>query len=176
MKLNVVLFQPEIPQNTGNIMRTCVGVDTKLHLIKPLGFSLDEKHLRRSAVDYYQFIDYEVYENLEDFFNKNPNIDIYFSTRYGHKPLSSFDVKKSGKDIYLMFGCESSGLPYDLLANHLDTCFRLPTTDKIRSLNLSNCVAVALFEVLRQLDYEGLSFEEPENLKGADFLDQFKTL
>ena len=153
MKLNVVLFQPEIPQNTGNIMRTCVGVDAKLHLIKPLGFSLDEKHLRRSAVDYYQYINYEVYENLEDFFNKNPDIDIY-----------------------LMFGCESSGLPYDLLANHLDTCFRLPTTDRIRSLNLSNCVAVALFEVLRQLDYEGLSFEEPENLKGADFLDQFKTL
>lgn len=174
MKLNVVLFEPEIPQNTGNIMRTCVGVNAKLHLIKPLGFQLDEKHLRRSAVDYYEYIEYEVYENYNDFLEKNPNANIYYSTRYGHRPLSSFDFKKVEGDIYLMFGKESAGIPYDILANNLDTCYRLPTTDKIRSLNLSNCAAISLYEVLRQLDYEGMSIEEPEGYKGANFLDQFK--
>ena len=174
MKLNVVLFEPEIPQNTGNIMRTCVGVNAKLHLIKPLGFQLDEKHLRRSAVDYYEFIEYEVYENYDDFLSKNPNANIYYSTRYGHRPLSSFDFKKVEGDIYLMFGKESAGIPYDILANNLETCYRLPTTDKIRSLNLSNCAAISLYEVLRQLDYEGMSIEEPEGYKGANFLDQFK--
>ena len=174
MKLNVVLFHPEIPQNTGNIMRTCVGVGAKLHLIKPLGFSLDEKHLRRSAVDYYEFIEYELYEDFDDFLAKNPDARIYFSTRYGHKPLSSFNLCESDKDLYLMFGCESSGIPYDILANNIDTCFRLPTNDKVRSLNLSNCVAVALFEALRQFDYLDLLQAEPDTLKGADFLDQFK--
>ena len=174
MKLNVVLFEPEIPQNTGNIMRTCVGVNAKLHLIKPLGFQLEEKHLRRSAVDYYEFIEYEVYENYEDFLVKNPNAHIYYSTRYGRKPLSSFDFTKVDGDIYLMFGKESAGIPYDILAHNLDTCYRLPTTDKIRSLNLSNCAAISLYEVLRQLDYKGMSMEEPEMYKGADFLEQFK--
>ena len=174
MKLNIVLFEPEIPQNTGNIMRTCVGVDAKLHLIKPLGFELDEKHLRRSAVDYYQYIEYEVYENYEDFLQKNPNANIFFSTRYGHRPLSSFNLKEVKGDIYLMFGKESAGIPYTILANNIDTCYRLPTNDKVRSLNLSNCVAVSIFEVLRQFDYEGLSCEEPEVLKGANFLDQYK--
>lgn len=174
MKLNIVLFQPEIPQNTGNIMRTCVGVDAKLHLIKPLGFQLDEKHLRRSAVDYYQYIDYEVYEDYADFLAKNPNANIFYSTRYGHRPLSSFDLKKLEGDIYLMFGKESAGIPYEILADNIDTCYRLPTNNKVRSLNLSNCVAVSIFEVLRQFDYEGMSFEEPEDLKGANFLDQFK--
>ena len=174
MKLNVVLFEPEIPQNTGNIMRTCVGVNAKLHLIKPLGFQLDEKHLRRSAVDYYEFIEYEVYGNYEDFLVKNPNAHIFYSTRYGHKPLSSFNFKEIEGDIYLMFGKESAGIPYEILANNIDNCYRLPTTDKIRSLNLSNCAAISLYEVLRQLDYEGLAFEEPESMKGANFLDQFK--
>jgi len=175
MRLNVILFQPEIPQNTGNIMRTCVGVGAKLHLIKPLGFSLDEKHLRRSAVDYYQYIDYQVYEDFNDFLEKNPNITIYYSTRYGHKPLSSYDLTKVDGDIYLMFGCESKGIPYEILANNLDTCFRLPTNDLVRSLNLSNCVAVAIFEALRQFDYLDLLKEEPDTLKGANFLDQFIT-
>ena len=174
MKLNVILFHPEIPQNTGNIMRTCVGVGAKLHLIKPLGFSLDEKHLRRSAVDYYEFIEYELYEDFDDFLAKNPNARIYFSTRYGHKPLSSFDLTGDDRDLFLMFGCESSGIPYEILANNIDTCFRLPTNDKVRSLNLSNCVAVALFEALRQFDYLDLLQEEPDTLKGANFLDQFK--
>lgn len=174
MKLNVILFQPEIPQNTGNIMRTCVGVNAKLHLIRPLGFHLDERHLRRSAVDYYDYLNYEVYDDFNDFLNKNPNAKIFFSTRYGHKPLSSFNFKEINEDIYLMFGRESTGIPYELLASNLENCYRLPTTDKIRSLNLSNCVAISLFEVLRQLDYLDLYKEEPESLKGASFLDQFK--
>ena len=172
--IHVVLYEPEIPQNTGNIMRTCVGVGAKLHLIKPLGFSLDEKHLRRSAVDYYEYIEYELYEDFDDFLAKNPDANIYFSTRYGHKPLSSFNLKEVEGDIFLMFGCESSGIPYELLAQNIDNCFRLPTNDKVRSLNLSNCVAVGLFEVLRQLDYLDLLQEEPDTLKGANFLDQFK--
>ena len=176
MKLNVVLFQPEIPQNTGNIMRTCVGTNTRLHLIKPLGFKLDEARLRRSCVDYYDYIDYVVYENFEDFLLKNPNAKIFYLTRYGKKPLSSFDFTCIVDDIYLMFGKESTGIPYDILANNLEHCFRFPTTDKIRSLNLSNCVAIAIYEVLRQLNYEnlGLSMTEPDKFKGKDFLEQFK--
>ena len=174
MKLNVVLFQPEIPQNTGNIMRTCVGVDAKLHLIRPLGFHLDEKHLQRSALDYYEYLNYEVYDDWDDFVTKNPNAELFFSTRYGNKPQSSYDFSKVEKDIYLVFGRESTGIPYELLAKNLDHCFRLPTTDKIRSLNLSNCVAISVFEVLRQLDYLDLITHEPDTLKGHDFLEQFK--
>ena len=113
-------------------------------------------------------------ENYQDFLEKNPNANIFYSTRYGHKPLSSFDFKNIEGDIYLMFGKESAGIPYEILANNIDNCYRLPTTDKIRSLNLSNCAAISLYEVLRQLDYEGLAFEEPESMKGANFLDQFK--
>lgn len=174
MRLNVVMYQPEIPQNTGNIMRTCVGTNTKLHLIRPLGFHLDEKHLQRSAVDYFMYLDYEVYDDWNDFLTKNPNAYLLYATRYGHKPLSKFDLSLSDKEIYLVFGRESTGIPYELLANNLDYCYRLPTTDKIRALNVSNCVAISVYEVLRQNDYMGLFQEEPESLKGAHFLDQFK--
>ena len=173
MKLNVVLYNPEIPQNTGNIMRTCVGVNAKLHLIEPLGFSLDEKHLKRSALDYYEHLNYEVYPSYEDFKKKNPG-KYFFLTRYGQKPLSSFSFKEIEEDVYLVFGKESTGIPYELLADNLDACFRFPTTDKIRSLNLSNCCAIALFEVLRQYDYFDLLTHEPNSFKGEDFLLQFK--
>ncbi len=172
MKLNIVLYNPEIPQNTGNIMRTCVAINAKLHLIKPLGFSLDEKHLRRSAVDYYDSIDYTVYENYEEFLSKN-NGQFYFLTRYGNKPHSSCDFTKSNEDIYLIFGKESTGIPYEILANNFENCYRIPTTDKVRSLNLSNCVAICSFEVLRQLNYPGLIDHEPDTLKGENFLNQY---
>lgn len=174
MKLNVVLYSPEIPQNTGNIMRTCVGVNAKLHLIEPLGFSLDEKHLRRSALDYYDFLNYEVYSSYDDFLEKNKNVKLFFLTRYGHKPLSSFNFSDIDEDIYLVFGRESTGIPYEILSDNLDRCFRLPTTDKIRSLNLSNCCAISLFEVLRQYDYLDLVTHEPDSLKGENFLDKIK--
>ncbi len=170
--LHIVLFEPEIPQNTGNIMRTCVAIGAKLHLIEPLGFRLDEKRLKRSALDYYQYIDYTVYEDYEDFASKNKG-QFFYLTRYGKKKYSSFDYKSIDEDIYLIFGKESTGIEKHILADHLDRCFRIPTTDKVRSINLSNCVALVSYEVLRQLDYPNLFDHEPENHKGKDFLDQF---
>ena len=164
---HIVLYQPEIPQNTGNIMRTCAGTGTKLHLIKPLGFSLDEKYLRRSAVNYLEHCDYQVYENFEEFKEKNPGV-YYYLTRYGKKPHSSFDYSNSNEDLYFIFGKESTGIPKEILRQDLDHCLRIPTNDKIRVLNLSNCVALVLYEALRQQDYNDLLREEP--FKGADYL------
>lgn len=167
--LNVVLYEPEIPQNTGNIMRTCVATNTKLHLIKPLGFSLDEKSIKRSGANYVNDCDYTLYENWDDFLSKN-NGEFYFLTRYGHKPHTSFDYSDKNKNIYLIFGKESTGIPKEILKNHLETCLRIPMTDKVRALNLSNTVAIMVYEVLRQQNYEGLLFEEP--FKGADYLER----
>ena len=171
-KINIVLFEPEIPQNTGNIMRTCVGINAKLHLIKPLGFSLDEKHLKRSALDYFEYLDYEVYDNYQDFEMKNDG-DYFFLTRYGKKTYSNENFKSSKRSIYLIFGKESTGVEKSILAKNMNKCFRIPTTDKIRSLNLSNSVAIVVFEVLRQNDFFDLEQKEPESLKGADFLDKY---
>lgn len=168
--LNVVLFEPEIPQNTGNIMRTCVATGTKLHLIKPLGFSLDEKIVRRSGANYIDDCDYTVYENFEDFLAKNKG-KFYFLTRYGRRPHSSFDYSNKDENIYLIFGKESTGIPKEILKDHLDTCMRIPMTDKVRALNLSNCVAIMVYEALRQQDYPNLLREEP--FKGADYLERF---
>ena len=167
--LNVVLYAPEIPQNTGNIMRTCAATNTKLHLIKPLGFSLDEKQVKRSGANYINECDYTVYENFEEFAKKNKG-DYYFLTRYGHKPHTSFDYSDKNKNIYLIFGRESTGIPKELLKNHLDTCLRIPMTDKVRALNLSNCVAIMVYEVLRQQNYNDLLREEP--FKGADYIER----
>lgn len=165
--INIVLFEPEIPTNTGNIMRTCVATNTKLHLIKPLGFSLDEKSIKRSGVNYIDKLDYEVYENYEDFVSKNSG-EYYFFTRYGHKPHTSFDYSDKSKDIYLIFGKESTGIPKEILRPNLDRCMRIPMTSNVRSLNLSNCCAIVLYEVLRQQDYGDLLFEEPH--KDKDFI------
>ena len=169
--LNVVLFEPEIPGNTGNIMRTCIASNAKLHLIKPLGFSLDEKYIRRSGVNYIDHCDYIVYENIEDFFNKNKG-KFFFSTRYGHKPHTEFDFSNSEENIYFVFGKESTGIPRDILKPHLDTCMRLPMTDKVRSLNLSNTVAIVLYEALRQQNYNDLLFDEPH--KSSTFIEDFE--
>ena len=167
--VNVVLYEPEIPQNTGNIMRTCVATNTKLHLIKPLGFSLDEKVVKRSGANYIDECDYTVYENWDAFLSKNDG-KFYFLTRYGHKPHSSFNYSDRSENIYLVFGKESTGIPKDILKKHLDTCLRIPMTDKVRALNLSNTVAIMVYEVLRQQDYEGLLFDEP--FKGIDYLEK----
>ncbi len=167
--LNVVLYEPEIPQNTGNIMRTCVATNTKLHLIKPLGFSLDEKVVRRSGANYIDDCDYTVYENWDDFLSKNEG-KFYFLTRYGRKPHTSFDYSDSKENIYLVFGKESTGIPKEILKDRLDTCLRIPMTDKVRALNLSNCVAIMVYEVLRQQNYNNLLTEEP--FKGADYLEK----
>ena len=166
--INIVLFEPEIPQNTGNIMRTCAGTYTKLHLIKPLGFSLDDKYLKRSGVNYIEHCDYTVYEDFEDFLEKNNEGEFYFLTRYGKKPHSDFDFSDREKNIYLVFGKESTGIPKEILSKHLDRCLRIPINSNIRALNLSNCVALVLFEVLRQQDYPNLS--KVETIKGEDFL------
>lgn len=164
---NIVLFEPEIPGNTGNIMRTCVATNTKLHLIKPLGFSLDDKYIKRSAVNYIKDLDYEVYENFDDFKSKNIG-EYYFFTRYGKKPHTSFNYSDTKKNIYLIFGKESTGIPKELLKDNLDKCMRIPMTDKVRALNLSNCAAIVIYEVLRQQNYNGLLLKEPH--KSEDFI------
>ena len=167
--INIVLFEPEIPQNTGNIMRTCAGTYTKLHLIKPLGFSLDEKHLKRSAVNYIEHCDYKVYENFEEFKEKNKG-EYFYLTRYGKNTYSDVNFTDIEENIYLIFGKESTGIPKEILKGNLDRCLRIPTNANIRALNLSNCVALVLFEVLRQKDYPNLS--KVEIIKGADFLEK----
>lgn len=170
--LNIVLYEPEIPQNTGNIMRTCVALGAKLHLIEPLGFRLDEKRLKRSALDYYEFIDFTVYEDYKDFVKKNPGTYV-FLTRYGKKEYTAFNYQHVNDELYLIFGKESTGVERHLLAKNLDKCFRIPTTDKVRSINLSNAVALVAYEAARQQGFKGLYTEEPETHKGKDFLDQF---
>lgn len=167
--INVVLFEPEIPQNTGNIMRTCVATGSKLHLIKPLGFSLDEKSIKRSGANYIDKLDYKVYENYEDFESKNPGVYYYF-TRYGKKAHSDFDYSNKDENIYLVFGKESSGIDKKILKNNLDKCMRIPMTGDVRSLNLSNCVAIVVYEVLRQQNYNDLLRFEP--FKGENFLEE----
>ena len=167
--IHIVLYEPEIPTNTGNIMRTCVATNTKLHLIEPLGFKLDEKSIKRSGVNYIDKLEYFVYPNWGDFKNKNKGTYYYF-TRYGKKPHTSFDYKESylEGDIYLVFGKESTGIPREILADSLDHCMRIPMTSNVRSLNLSNCCAIVVYEVLRQLDYLDLLKEEPH--KSSDYI------
>ena len=165
--INIVLFEPEIPMNTGNIMRTCIATNAKLHLIKPLGFSLDEKSVKRSGVNYIDKIDMQIYENIEDFYSKNKGT-IYYLTRYGHKPHTTGDFSNSNENIYFIFGKESTGIPKKYLRDHLDNCFRIPMSKNVRSLNLSNTVAIVLYEALRQQNYNDLLFEEPH--KSKDFI------
>ena len=167
--INVVLYEPEIPQNTGNIMRTCVATNTKLHLIKPLGFSLDDKVVKRSGANYINDCDYTLYENWDDFVSKNKGT-FYFLTRYGHKPHSSFNYSNKDENIYFVFGKESTGIPKEILKDHLDTCLRMPMTDKVRALNVSNTVAIMVYEALRQRNYDDLLFDEP--FKGVDYLER----
>lgn len=167
--INIVLYEPEIPQNTGNIMRTCAGTGVHLHLIRPLGFSLDEKSIKRSGVNYIEHCDYIVYDNFDEFVNKNKGAYFYL-TRYGNKTYSDYDFKEIDEDIYLIFGKESTGIPKELLSNNLNRCFRIPMNENIRALNLSNSVAIVLFEVLRQLDFPNLS--RVELFKGKNYLEQ----
>lgn len=170
--INLVLYAPEIPQNTGNIMRTCLATNTVLHLIEPLGFSLDEKVVKRSAANY-DFIHetkYFVYKNFEEFMEKNKHGEFYYLTRYGHKGLYDVDVKNEDKDYYFVLGRESTGIPYEILQDNIENCIRLPMTDKVRSLNLSNCAAIIVYEALRQQGFPNLEAEEPEIYKGKNYL------
>ena len=167
--INVVLYEPEIPQNTGNIMRTCAGTGVHLHLIEPLGFKLDEKSVKRCGVNYIDHCDYTVYKNFDDFKSKNEGKYYYF-TRYGKKPHTSFDFSDVNENIYLIFGKESTGIPKEILKNDLDSCMRIPMNSNIRALNLSNSVAIGVYEVLRQQNYKDLLFTEP--FKGEDYLEK----
>ncbi|MBN2300546.1 MAG: tRNA (cytidine(34)-2'-O)-methyltransferase [Acholeplasmataceae bacterium] len=169
---HIVLYEPEIPQNTGNIMRTCVAIGAKLHLIEPLGFKIDESKLRRSALDYYEHLNYVTYSNFESFEKQNPGTYL-FLTRYGKKNYADIKYPDLKSPIYLIFGKESTGVDRHLLAKNLESCYRIPTTDKVRSINLSNAVAVVAYEVLRQFEFYDLEQMEPETHKGKDFLDQF---
>ena len=165
--LNIVLFEPEIPENTGNIMRTCAATNARLHLIRPLGFRLDQSSIKRSGVNYIDKVDYILYDDYDDFCSKNDG-EYYFMTRYGKKAHSDFDYSDKSRNIYLIFGKESTGIPKEILRKNLDRCIRIPSTDNVRSLNLSNCVAIATYEVLRQQDYPNLLKTEPH--KGEDWL------
>ena len=166
--IHVVLYEPEIPQNTGNMMRTCMAAGCKLHLIEPLGFSLDEQHLRRAGMDYISELDYEIHKSWDDFVSKNPAEHYYYLTRYGKKAPSQFDFTECKNDLYFILGKESTGIPKSILSKDLDHCMRLPMKASARSLNLSNCAAIIVYEALRQLDYPGLS--RVEVINGEDWI------
>ncbi|WP_050608262.1 tRNA (cytidine(34)-2'-O)-methyltransferase [Clostridium niameyense] len=154
MNLNIVLFQPEIPQNTGNIARTCVLTDSKLHLIKPLGFSLDEKHLRRAGLDYWKYLDLTIYESYEELREKYKDSNFYFSTTHGDNYYNEVRFKSGD---FIVFGRESSGLPDEIKNNNLDKCIRVPMlSSSTRSLNLSNTVSVVAYEALRQIGFPNM--------------------
>ena len=157
---NVILYQPEKPANTGNILRTIAATGAKLHFIGPLLFELNDDSLKRAGMDYITTADFIYYDSLEDFLNKNKDITIHFVTRYGHKTCDSFDFSLPYEDYYVMFGKESSGIPKELLKNNLDKCIRIPMLPNARSLNLSNSVAIVLYEMLRQQEYYGLASDE----------------
>ena len=168
--INVVLYQPEIPQNTGNIMRTCVATNTILHLIEPLGFSLDEKEIKRSGANYVKDVKYIRYKDWDEFIEKNQPKSIYYLTRYGQKHLFDVDVSDLEEDHYFVLGKESSGIPYEILQENFDKCIRLPMTDKVRALNVSNVAAIMMYEAMRQQNYPNLFEFEPETMKGKDYL------
>ena len=155
-KLNIVLHEPEIPANTGNIGRTCVATGTRLHLIEPLGFSLSEKALKRAGMDYWKDLDVTTYVNWDDFCEKNPNAKIYMATTKGRHVYSDVSYEP---DCFIMFGKESAGIPEEILVDHEEDCMRIPMIGDIRSLNLGNSVAIVLYEALRQQGFKELELE-----------------
>ncbi|MGW6384835.1 tRNA (uridine(34)/cytosine(34)/5-carboxymethylaminomethyluridine(34)-2'-O)-methyltransferase TrmL [Peribacillus butanolivorans] len=159
MAINVVLYQPQIPANTGNIARTCAGTDTSLHLIRPLGFSTDDKQLKRAGLDYWENVKIHYYDSLEEFYEKNAGGEFYYLTKFGEQPHTTFDYSDQDSEIYFMFGRETTGLPKDLIHENLDRCLRIPMTDKVRSLNLSNTAAILIYEALRQQNYRDLDLK-----------------
>lgn len=152
-EINIVLLEPEIPQNTGNIARTCAATGAALHLIEPLGFETDDKKLKRAGLDYWGELDITYYKNFGDFRDKNPDADIYFFTT---KAKNNYSDVKYPERVFLMFGKETKGLPEELLFANPERCVRIPMRDKLRSLNLSNSAAIAVYEVFRQRGFKGL--------------------
>ena len=151
--INIVLVEPAIPQNTGNIARTCAATGASLHLVKPLGFEIDDRKLKRAGLDYWDKLDITYYEGLDDFFAKNPDADFYCFTTKARHVYSDISYPKR---VFLMFGKETKGLPEELLFANPDRCVRIPMRDTLRSLNLSNSAAIAVYEVFRQRGFEGL--------------------
>lgn len=154
--INIVLLEPEIPANTGNIGRTCVAAGARLHLIEPLGFSLSEKALKRAGMDYWKDLDVTTYIDYQDFLEKNPGARIYMATTKAQKVYTDVSY---GPDCYIMFGKESAGIPEEILVENEENCMRIPMMDKIRSLNLGNSVAIVLYEALRQNGFQGMETE-----------------
>lgn len=153
MMINVVLYEPEIPQNTGNIARTCAAVGAALHLIHPLGFSVDAKQVRRAGLDYWALLEIHHYDSAKDFFEKNQGADLYFATT---KAKHTYSEPTYGENIFIVFGPESRGIPEEILVEHWDKTIRIPMISDARSLNLSNSVAILVYEALRQSDFKGL--------------------
>lgn len=151
---NIVLVEPEIPQNTGNIARTCAATGCTLHLIKPLGFEISDKYLKRAGLDYWQYVDVKIWENIDELFAAYPGGNFYFFTTKGRHRHDQANFKKGD---FLVFGKETKGLPEELLVEHEETCVRIPMLGDLRSLNLSNSVAIAVYEGLRQNDFDGFN-------------------
>ncbi|RAK14973.1 tRNA (cytidine/uridine-2'-O-)-methyltransferase [Anoxybacillus vitaminiphilus] len=156
MALHVVLYQPEIPANTGNIARTCAATDTTLHLIRPLGFSTDDKMLKRAGLDYWQYVNVFYYDSLQELFDKYKDGEFYFITKFGKQYYSSFDYSDPSKDYFFVFGRETTGLPKELIENNMERCLRIPMNENVRSLNLSNTAAILVYEALRQQGFPGV--------------------
>ena len=154
--MHIVLLEPEIPQNAGNIARTCAVTNSVLHLIKPLGFSVEDKYLKRAGLDYWKLLDIRYYENFQDFCEKNPGAKIYMATTKAKHVYSEVSYEP---DCYIMFGKESAGIPEEILKANPDTCVRIPMVGETRSLNLSNSVAIVLYEALRQNDFSNMKLE-----------------
>jgi tRNA (cytidine/uridine-2'-O-)-methyltransferase len=162
LTINIVLVEPEIPQNTGNIVRTCAAVGASLHLIKPLGFSVEDRYLKRAGLDYWNEVDIQYYENFTELRLKYPQYNFYYATTKAAKTYAEIEFPE---DCFIVFGKETAGLPEELLMENRDWCIRIPMKKDIRSLNLSNSVAVVVFEALRQHDFEG--FELQGKLKSS---------
>lgn len=154
--LNIVLLEPEMPANTGNIGRTCVAANARLHLIEPLGFHINDKMLKRAGLDYWSLLDVTVYDNYRDFLEKNPGAKVYMATTKAPKTYSDIRFEP---DCFIMFGKESAGIPENILLENQENCMRIPMTGEIRSLNLSNSVAIVLYEALRQNHFENMNLQ-----------------
>ncbi|QDP39598.1 tRNA (uridine(34)/cytosine(34)/5-carboxymethylaminomethyluridine(34)-2'-O)-methyltransferase TrmL [Radiobacillus deserti] len=156
MANHIVLFQPEIPANTGNIARTCLATGTSLHLIRPLGFSTDDKMLRRAGLDYWKDVTIHYYDSIDELYEKNPTGEFYYIENFGTKAYTDFDFSPTDQELFFVFGRETNGIPHDLLEGKEDRCLRIHMNDKVRSLNLSNTAAILIYEVLRQQGFPGL--------------------
>jgi tRNA (cytidine/uridine-2'-O-)-methyltransferase len=171
--IGIILFRPEKPANLGNIMRTCVASETKLFVIGPLTFTIDDKSLKRAGMDYINELNFKYYENYEEFLKEFKNNNIFYVTRYSKNVYSKNNYSSLTDDYYFMFGRESTGIPHEILLENIDKTIRIPMAPSARSLNLSNSVAIVLYEALRQENYPNLATQE--EIKGNDFLIEEKT-